>query len=190
MFLLYKTYPTISSGEKLNMFKESGTKLLTCTNYLLDIVPEKGDNWSCVSDFLFTLASSANDNPACITVKFDDIYIVNQVTFIGYCDPSRTENERTPFCYQVRGPTLTYMTLYMYIQYSMYTSTCTFCASTTVPPIGISCERYKESLAGLPHCVIPVCIYIVAAKPRQMQGPIHACLGFAATIYPHWNYPM
>ena len=118
MFFLYKAYSTISSGENLNMFKESGTKLLTCTNYLLDIVPEKGDNWSCVSDFLFTLACSANDNPACITVKFDDMYIVNQVTFVGYCDPSCTENERTPFCYQVRGPTLT-------VCACIYTSTCT-----------------------------------------------------------------
>jgi hypothetical protein len=92
------------TGENLNLFQESGSKLLTCTNYLLDIVPEKGDNWSCVSDFLFSLACPANNNPACITVKFDDMYIVNQVTFDGYADRSCTrnaENERTPFCYQV-----------------------------------------------------------------------------------------
>ena len=96
--------PPLIIGENLNLFEKSGTKLLTCTNYLLDIVPEKGDNWSCVSDFLFMLASSANNNPAYITVKFDDMYIVNQVTFDGYPDPSCTrnaENERTPFCYQV-----------------------------------------------------------------------------------------
>ena len=74
---------------------------------MLDFLPEKGDTWSCVSDLLFTLACSARDSPAYITVKFDDMYIVNQVTFSGYPDPSCTrsvENDRSsPFCYQVRG---------------------------------------------------------------------------------------
>ena len=92
------------SGENLNLFKESGTKLLTCTNYLLDIVPEKGDDWSCVADFLFNLAGSASEDPAYITVKFDDMYIVNQISFDGYSDPtcaSDADREHTPFCYQV-----------------------------------------------------------------------------------------
>ena len=94
------------TGEYLNLFTERGSKLLTYTNYLLDIVsvPEKRGNWLCVSDLLFTLASSANNNPAYITVKFDDMYIVNHVMFEGYPDRSCTrnaENEQTPFCYQV-----------------------------------------------------------------------------------------
>ena len=70
----------------------SGTKLKTCANYILDIVPEKGDNWSCVSDFIFTLTVPAAQDPAYITVKFDDIYIVNQITFTGYSSEFDSES--------------------------------------------------------------------------------------------------
>lgn len=94
----------VSPAENLNLFTERGTKLLTCTNYLLDILPEKEDTWSCVSDFLFNLTGSAADDPAYITVKFDDMYIVNQITFTGYSDPTYSSDvgrEHSPFCYQV-----------------------------------------------------------------------------------------
>ena len=80
------------------------TKLKTCTNYILygvpDGVPEKGDNWSCVSDFIFTLCAQ---DPAYITVKFDDIYIVNQITFRGYSSEFDSDSSRdnSPFCYKV-----------------------------------------------------------------------------------------
>ena len=108
---LYTMYSLLSSGENLNMFKEDGTKLLMYSNYVLDIVPEKRKNWSCVSDLLFTLTSSANENPSWITVKFDDMYIVNRVTFDSYTDPRCTESMCSPFSYQVGGHTCTVHTL-------------------------------------------------------------------------------
>ena len=100
--------------ENLNLFKETETKLLTCTNYLLDLPPDKiGDDWSCVADLLFILALSAAQDPAYITVRFDDVYIVNQISFNGYSDVTHSADDtsrESPFCYQVynksRAPTV------------------------------------------------------------------------------------
>ena len=95
------------TGGDLNLFSVSGTKLVKCANYLLDILPEKADNWSYVSDFIFTLMSPASQDSTYITVKFDDIYIVNQITFEGYPADSdaacanNASRENSPFCYQV-----------------------------------------------------------------------------------------
>ena len=94
------------SGENLNLFASSGTKLLTCNNYLIDFLPEKGSQWSCMSDFLFRLAGSASEEPAYITVQFDDLYLMNHIVFEGYYDPADvnfSSQKVSPFCYQVSG---------------------------------------------------------------------------------------
>ena len=88
----------------MNLFKEAGTKLLSCTNYLLDLLPDKTDNWSCVYDFTFALTGPASEAPAYLTVKFDDVYIVNQLTFSGYSTmggSTEASRDNSPFCYQV-----------------------------------------------------------------------------------------
>ena len=90
-------------GDDLNLFAVSGTKLRTCTNYILDTVPEKGDNWCYVSDFIFNLDVYVAQDPAYITVEFDDIYIVNQITFRGYSFEFNSDSsfDKGLFCYKV-----------------------------------------------------------------------------------------
>ena len=94
-------------GDDLNLFAVKGTELTTCVNYLPDVLPERNDDWSCVSDLVFTLTVSAAQDPAHITVKFDDVYIVNQMLFEGYSpdtdavSTSEASRENSPFCYQV-----------------------------------------------------------------------------------------
>lgn len=48
--------------------------------------PEKGSQWSCMSNFLFWLAGSAREDPAYVTVQFDDLYLINHIVFEGYYD--------------------------------------------------------------------------------------------------------
>ena len=89
------------AGEDINLFAMRTTKLLTCDNYLLHIIPEKEGKWSCVSDFLFRLICLASQEPGCITVQFNSVYLINHIVFDGSPGPDDSDDDHTPFNYQV-----------------------------------------------------------------------------------------
>ena len=94
-------------GDNLNLLKEGGARLTTCTNYDMDVLPDRTNDWSHICDLVFTLILSASRDPAHITVRFDDVYVVNQVTFHGYMPESDVasagdaDRANSPFCYKV-----------------------------------------------------------------------------------------
>ena len=95
-------------GENLNLFKEGGAKLTSCANYSLDVVPGS-EECSNVCDLTFSLTISASRDPAHFTVQFDDVYIVNELTFDAYMPESDVASAKdadrynSPFCYKVRA---------------------------------------------------------------------------------------
>jgi hypothetical protein len=99
------------TGDDLNLLKERGTKVTMVSNYQLELLPSGSSSgardWSCVCDYLFSLSIPATRDPGHITVKFDDVYIVNELTFSGYLPEEEgmclkdASRENSPFCYQV-----------------------------------------------------------------------------------------
>ena len=89
----------------MDLFTERGTKLLSYANYLQDIQPGKEGTWTCVSDVFFNLIEPAQKIPGYISIKFDDIYIVNHIIFTGESLQTKLQcdTEEPPFCYEVKA---------------------------------------------------------------------------------------
>ena len=73
----------------------------------MDVLPGRSDGRTSVCDFTFNLTVSAAVDPAHLTVRFDNVYLVNQLTFDGYLpetgveSPHDADRENSPFCYKV-----------------------------------------------------------------------------------------
>lgn len=70
----------------MNLFDDRSTSLTDCTNFRVSIEPKMFGKIDVVlpRHQEFTLTSNAADTYSTITFKFDDVYVVNQVTFGGW----------------------------------------------------------------------------------------------------------
>ena len=78
----------------------------------------------------FTRIFSASRDPAHITVRFDDVYVVNQVTFHGYMPESdvasagNADRANSPFCYKVSACGCVCVCCAVYVWVLLYTGVC------------------------------------------------------------------
>jgi hypothetical protein len=95
-----------TTGDNVNLFKVGDPRLTTCYNYVLDLLPGRSEECATICDYSFSLTFSANVDPAHLTVRFDNVYLVNQITFDGYLpdvckSPGDADRDNSPFCYKM-----------------------------------------------------------------------------------------
>ena len=79
----------------------------TPDKYVLDLLPGRSEESATICDYSFSLTFSANVDPAHLTVRFDNVYLVNQIMFDGYLpdvckSPGDADRDNSPICYKVR----------------------------------------------------------------------------------------
>ncbi|CAI8052521.1 BTB/POZ domain-containing protein 9, partial [Geodia barretti] len=97
---------TSTSGDNINLFEGGDPRLTTCYNYILDLLPGRSEESATICDYSFSLTFSANVDPAHLTVRFDNVYLVNQIMFDGYLpdvckSPGDADRDNSPFCYKM-----------------------------------------------------------------------------------------
>ncbi|CAI8052524.1 BTB/POZ domain-containing protein 9, partial [Geodia barretti] len=95
-----------TTGDNINLFEGGDPRLTTCYNYILDLLPGRSEESATICDYSFSLTFSANVDPAHLTVRFDNVYLVNQIMFDGYLpdvckSPGDADRDNSPFCYKM-----------------------------------------------------------------------------------------
>ena len=103
----YNSLLCVPAGDNINLFEGGDPRLTTCYKYVLDLLPGRSEESATICDYSFSLTFSANVDPAHLTVRFDNVYLVNQIMFDGYLpdvckSPGDADRDNSPFCYKVR----------------------------------------------------------------------------------------
>lgn len=85
-----------------NLFGDRCIVLESYRNFFVEELPPKKYDKVC-SSLVFRLLHRASMEPSFITLRFRDVYLVNELQFRGFPEPSGDFTTEEPFCYKIRA---------------------------------------------------------------------------------------